>query len=278
MRSCSAILLVLLIGLLLACESPPEHLLMMARQHWDQREYHRAIVCYEEFLQRQPQDSLSLQARSELASTYYLNLHDYTRAEHHYRLLLTEAGDQQTYLELTLTARRRLAETAVKNGQLAEAIAEYEQLILRVPATEARELRLQVANLYYDRNDLDQAELEYLKVVEDIPYDTFSEEAYLRIASIRHRLRRQYHSAIPIYEIIRNHTQQRAIVRAAYYGLAECYAADAEYKTAIQALKQLQNILDEQEIQQVRRQIKEYKQREKRLQRLPRVDWSNPRG
>src|SRR5262249_32396613 len=152
--SMKKLIYILLLIPLLACQAKQERLLVEAREHWHDKEYRAAATCYEQFLQIQgsPQQ---LQARSELANTYYLNLRDYTRAEFHYRMLLLEVKDEAANAELTLAAHRRLAELSVKSGRLVQAIDEYEQLFLRAPEQERRELRLTVANLYYDRNDLD---------------------------------------------------------------------------------------------------------------------------
>jgi tetratricopeptide (TPR) repeat protein len=268
-------IVLLTVLLLSACQSKQEIFLARAREQWRQDNYKASAFLYEQFL-KLPDNQSRLQARSELANTYYLNLRNYPRAEFHYRMLLIEAKDEAASAGLTLTAHRRLAEIAVKSGRLDRAINEYEQLITRVPETEWRELRLKIANLYYNRNDLDQAELEYLKVVEASPYDNLSEEAYLRIAGIRHRFQQRYHEAVPIYEMIRANTKKESITQTACYGLAECYAADLQYTAAIDSLKQIQKRLSTDKVQQVRRQIKEYKMRRKQMAKLPKVDWSNP--
>ncbi len=256
----------------------PDRFLAQAREHWREKEYLTAASCYESFLQARPIGLSSLQARLELANTYYLNLKDYSRAQAHYRLILTNADKDVQAAETALKAQRRLADLAIKNGHLVEAIDEYEQLSLRVQAREKREVRLQIANLYYDRNDFAQAELEYLKVVEQATYDNLSEEAYLRIASIRHRMQHKYEAAVSIYTLLCSNTVKPSVMRPAYYGLAECYAADSKYILAIQVLKQIPRIFNLTEEEQIilRSQIKEYKKREKNLARVPRMDWSNP--
>jgi tetratricopeptide (TPR) repeat protein len=265
----------ILLLLLFSCSPGPERLLEEAREQWHQKEYREAALCYERFLQ-QPKGMRHLEGRLELANTYYLNLRNYNRAEFHYRMLLIEAGSAPENADKALLAHRRLAELTVKSGRLTQAIGEYEELFARVPESEQRELRIEIANLYYETNNLDQAELEYLKVVDGVPYDTFSEEAYLRVAGIRHRFRQQYKTAAPIYEIIRSNTVKESIMRTASYGLAECYAADAQYTAAIQVLKQIQKVLSGDEVLQVRRLIKEYKKRREQIAKLPQVDWSNP--
>lgn len=275
MKNLLRTILLLCVSVVLCACGQKAKLLNEARECWQQQNFQKAAALYERYLQEQKEGEARLDARLELANTYFINLHNYTRAEIHYRLMLLEARPSPS----TLIAVRRLAELAIQKGRLDQAIGHYEQLYAQVEASERRELRLTIANLYYDRNDIDQAEIEYLKVVEGAPYDTFSETAYLRIASIRHRLRRQYQTAIPIYVVIKENTKDLAVVRSVCYGLAECYAAAEQYTVAISMLKQMQPALQGAEFEQWRRQIKDYRQRRKRMQEVPEVtevDWRNP--
>jgi tetratricopeptide (TPR) repeat protein len=222
---------------------------------WDSGDYKLAAEEYERYLEEGPSSEKAAEARFQLANIYYFKLQRYDQARANYTLFLerhsTNANAQ--------VARERLAEVLGEMGRSYEAIAEYENLNPQ-DANERRRIRLRIADLYFAQRNYSQALTEYEKVVEKVPYDELSEQAYLREASVFHIERNQYQQAIPIYQKLVSDSSDVEVRRRATYGLADCYAGLYRFDEGI---KTLRTITEESERADVGRRVVEM-ERQKR--------------
>ena len=243
-----------------------------AHEAWVDEDYATAALAYEEYLAEDPEGPEAEEASLLLADIYYHNLKDYDRARGRYVVFLEKYPQSAHVYE----ARQRLAEVYVELKALPEAITQYEQMLAERPDTpDRREIRSEIANLYFDREDHSQAELEYLRVVEGAPYDELSEQALLRLASIYHRMRGDNVRALPIYEQIIASTPDPVVRRNALYGLTDAYAAMFRFDEAIATLKRID---DPNEAEYVVKRAVELERQKRDHADAPEVDWSRGRG
>jgi TolA-binding protein len=242
----SLILLAILTG---GCHRDVERSLARAVEAWDSGNYSLAAEEYEHYLERGPAGEKASEARFQLANIYYFKLQRYDQARANYSAFL-EGNPAHSNAPL---ARERLAEVLGEMGRSYEAIAEYENL--NTPdENERRRIRLRIADLYFAQRNYSQALTEYEKVIEKVPYDELSEQAYLREASVYHIERSQYQQAIPIYRTLASDSGDPEVRRRATYGLADCYAGLYQFDEAI---KTLRSIKEESEQADVARRVVE---------------------
>jgi tetratricopeptide (TPR) repeat protein len=243
-----------------------------AREAWVEADYETSAAAYEEFLAGSPEGPEAEEAELQLADIYYHNLKLYDRARDRYVMFLGKyPGSPRAY-----EARQRLAEVYVELKALPEAIAQYEQLLAERPDTpDRRRIRSEIANLYFERNDHAQAELEYLRVVEGAEYDELSEQALLRLASIYHRVRKTNEQALPIYGRLAESTPDPVVRRNALYGLTDAYAEMFRFDEAIATLKRID---DPAEADYVARRAAELERQKKDHAEAPAVDWTRGKG
>ncbi len=241
--------LVLLAILTGGCSRDVERSFVRAVEAWDSGNYSLAAEEYEHYLERDPSSERAYEARFQLANIYYFKLQRYDQARANYTAFL-EGNPTHANAQL---ARERLAEVLGEMGRSYEAIAEYENL--NPPdESERRRIRLRIADLYFAQRNYSQALTEYEKVIEKVPYDELSEQAYLREASVYHIERSQYQQAIPIYQRLASDSSDVAVRRRATYGLADCYAGLYQFDDAI---KTLRSIKEESEQADVARRVGE---------------------
>ncbi|HYV04886.1 MAG TPA: tetratricopeptide repeat protein, partial [Blastocatellia bacterium] len=113
---------------------------------------------------------------------------------------------------------------------------------------ERRRIRLRIADLYFAQKNYSQALTEYEKVIEGAPYDDFSEQAYLREASIYHIERGQYQQALPIYQKLASDSDDDGVRLRATYGLADCYAGLYRFDEAIRTLREIKDEVEQKHI------------------------------
>lgn len=243
-----------------------------AREAWVDQDYQTSAEAYEEYLATNPRGPEAEEAEFLLADIYYHNLKQYDRARDRYAAFLEKyPGSEHAY-----EARQRLAEVYVDLGSLPEAITQYEQLLVEHPDTpDRRRIRAAVADLYFQRNDFDQAEIEYSRVASDATYDELTEQALLRLASIYHLIHNQDERAIPIYDRIAKETRDPAVRRSALYSLSETYANLFRYD---EALVTLDRIDDPAEAKYVADRKTELERQKKEHADAPEVDWSHGKG
>ena len=248
-RATSLLLLALVIAMNSACHRDAEQSLTRAVEAWDSGDYKAAAEEYERYLYQRPTGDKAPEARFQLANIYYFKLQRYDQARANYTAFL-EQNPNSSNAQL---ARERLAEVLAETGRSYEAIAEYENLSPQ-DANERRRIRLRIADLYFAQRNYSQALTEYDKVVEGVPYDEMSEQAYLREASVYHIERGQYQQALPIYEKLGSMTSDPKVRLRAAYARAECYAGLYQLDEAI---KTLRGIKDDTEQADVSRRIAE---------------------
>lgn len=228
------ILLVILLGLA-GCARRGE-LLDQAQAAWDGGDYQTAALRYEEFLKENPHHDQTAAARFRLGNIYYYNLKQYERAIQQYIHLLEDFPGSSDFV----ASRQRLAECYTALGKQREAINEYESLLRGTPgasgAVDGRRLRLNIADLYYELNDLGQALAEYEKVTVGGEYDSLAERSWLRIAGIRF-LRDEFDEALAAYRKVADNASEPGVSRDARYGIADCFERTFEYDQAVKILE-----------------------------------------
>ncbi|HSB08989.1 MAG TPA: tetratricopeptide repeat protein [Blastocatellia bacterium] len=238
-----------------SCSRDAEQSLKRAIQAWDSGDYKLAAEEYERFLEQNPTGEKASEARFQLANIYYFKLRRFDRARSNYGIFLEQTpAHPNAHL-----ARERLAEVLEEMGRSYEAIAEYENLNPR-DGDERRRIRLRIADLYFAQRNYSQALTEYEKVIEKVPYDSLSEQAYLREASIYHIERSQYQQALPVYQKLAAMTEDREVRVRATYGLADCYAGLYQFDEAIRMLRAIK---DDQEQGDIGRRIAELEQQKR---------------
>lgn len=209
-------------------------LLDRAQAAWDSGDYEKSAQFYEEFLKENPGSEQAAMARYRVATICQRDLKQYDRAIQHFIHVIEDYPKSPDAWQ----ARIRLSECYAAVGKNREAIIEYESALnMTQDAKEKRRLRLNIADLYYDTNDLGQAVAEYGKVVENAPYDELSERAFLRIGGIR-LLRDEFEEAIPAYQTVADKTADKTIRRVARYGLTDCYERTFQYDQAVRMLEE----------------------------------------
>jgi len=211
-----------------------EQSLTRAVQAWDSGDYKLAAEEYERFLDQYPTGEKVSEARFQLANIYYFKLRLLDQARSNYVAFLEEfPAHSNAHL-----ARERLAEVLEEMGRSYEAIAEYENLNPQND-DQRRRIRLRIADLYFAQRNYSQALTEYEKVIEKVPYDELSEQAYLREASIYHIERSQYQQALPVYEKLASMTGDNKVKIRAMYGLVDCYAGLYRFDEAMTTLRDI---------------------------------------
>jgi tetratricopeptide (TPR) repeat protein len=227
------------LGLALAlssCKYSAQRTLEEAADAWDSKNYQQAASLYEKYLQRDTASEQAIQAHFQVANIYYLDLHRYEEARDHYSAFLNLAPSNVN----APAARERLADILADTGRSYQAIAEFENLSPQ-DETERRRIRLRIAELYFDQKNYSQALTEYDKVVSGVRYDSLSEQAYRREASIYHLSRGQYKLAIPIYRRLASESSDPKAQARALYDLADCYAGIFQFDQAIKSLREIQD-------------------------------------
>jgi len=238
-----------------ACHRSADQSLTRAVEAWDSGDYKSSAEEYERYLYQSPTGEKSPEARFQLANIYYFKLKRYDQARAHYTAFL-EQNPSHPNAQL---ARERLAEVLGEMGRSYEAIAEYENLNPQ-DSNERRRIRLRIADLYFAQRNYSQALTEYEKVVEQVPYDELSEQAYLREASVYHLERGQYQQALPVYQKLASMSSDGKVRVRAAYGLADCYGGLYQFDDAI---KTLRAIKDEAEQTDVTRRVAELEQQKR---------------
>lgn len=215
-----------------ACHRDVEQSLGRAGEAWDSGNYKLAAEEYERYLERDPTSEKASEARFQLANIYYFKLQRYDQARANYSAFLERNPTHSN----AQTARERLAEVLGEMGRSYEAIAEYENLNAQ-DGNERRRIRMRIADLYFAQRNYSQALTEYEKVIEKVPYDELSEQAYLREASVYHIERSQYQQALPVYQMLASASSDTKVRVRALYGLADCYAGLYQFDEAIKTLR-----------------------------------------
>ena len=232
-----------------ACRRDADQSLTRAVEAWDSGDYKLAAEEYERYLYQRPTGDKAPEARFQLANIYYFKLQRYDQA----RINYTSFIEQNPSNPNAQLARERLAEVLGEMGRSFEAIAEYENLNPQ-DAGERRRIRLRIADLYFAQRNYSQALTEYEKVIEKVPYDELTEQAYLREASVYNIERGQYQQALPVYEKLTSMSADPKVRLRAAYGTAECYAGLYRFD---EAMKTLRTIKEDSEQADVLRRVAE---------------------
>jgi tetratricopeptide (TPR) repeat protein len=238
-----------------ACHRDASQSLTRAVEAWDSGDYKLAAEQYERYLYQNPTGDKAPDARFQLANIYYFKLQRYDRASANYTAFLEQSPSHPN----APLVRERLAEVLGEMGRSYEAIAEYENLNPQ-DSSERRRIRLRIADLYFAGRNYSQALTEYDKVIENVPYDELSEQAYLREASVYHVERGQYQQALPVYQRLVSMSNDPKLRLRATYGMVECYAGLYQFDEAIRSLR---SIKDEPEQTDVSRRIVELEQQKR---------------
>jgi tetratricopeptide (TPR) repeat protein len=223
----------LLLMLAVSCRS--RALLEQAQMAADQGNHTVAVEHYEKFLQENPGHEKAEFVHFQAGNICLLSLKQYDKAATHYiQLIEASPGSPNVYL-----ARQRLARAYTLMGKRRDAISAYENLLRAFPGTtDRRRIRLEIADLYFDQNDLSQARIEYQKVLKDAAYDSLSELAYLQTGKVCVLLN-DLDAAIPAYQNVVASSHDPEIVRRARLLLADCYQRTLRYEDAVAELTKI---------------------------------------
>lgn len=257
------------LGLTAGCGTKAMSARERAHEEWRDGDYEAAAAAFESYLAGHAHEPEAEEARFLLADTYHHNLKRYDRARDQYALFLEQYPRSARAYE----ARQRLAEVFVALESPREAIAQYELLLQEHPATpEARKIRSTIADIYYEAGDFNQAEVEYLRVAENAPYDELTEQALLRLGGIYSQHRRESERAIPIYDRIAASTGDRAVKRNALHSLSQVYVDLFRFDEAIATLRRID---DPEEARYVAERSAELERQKQEHADAPAVEWKN---
>lgn len=245
-------------------------LLEQSQAAWDSGDYAAAADLAERFLRESPQSDKVAEVRFRVAIICSRDLRDYDRAIGHLIRLIEDHPKSPDLPE----ARLRLAECYAAVGRSDEAISEYESLLPGVAdQREQRRLRLVIADLYYDKNDLRQAVVEYQKVTVVSPADDLSVRACLRIAQVRY-LRDEFDEALPAYQVVIDHATDPELKRVAQLGRVDCLERLLQFDQAVAVLEAMPP--DPKSPDYLTRRIAEIRERQRQRNQIApaSVDWS----
>jgi TolA-binding protein len=165
-----------------SCKSSEERELDTAYRALGRGQYRDALEIYAEIVLDAPGTPEAARAVYGLGIIHYLKQRDLDAARANFKKVL----DEYPTSDVALDARRMLARVYEKEeGAYQKAIKEYSRLLELTHDTETeKSTLLDVANCYYQLDNLDLAATFYQRVIDDYPYDDVSDVAYLRLALI----------------------------------------------------------------------------------------------
>ena len=171
-----------LLAVLTACTTPAERLIEEAARAREADAIHEAAHLYREVTILAPDDPRTVRAHYELAQIYYLRRRNIAAAKAEL-LTVVQAFPGS---EFETDAKRLLAH--IYADDLREhhtAVRLYREVLddETLEVSERREALLELAQSYYRAGDTDRAAATYRRVI-DLPYDSDTAAAYLRLANL----------------------------------------------------------------------------------------------
>ncbi len=172
-----------------ACSnSRVDQLLQKANEEWVQGRNHSAIELFNAVLEIAPSGSQAEESLYRLGEIYYFGLGETGKAISYFQEVVTIRPRGP----FAYGAQKYIAEIVELNFRdLDQAIIEYQKLIHEYKQPEEHpEQQFRIAAIYFKKHNYEQALVEFGILVETYPSNPWSEEAYLRMAEIMHNLDR----------------------------------------------------------------------------------------
>ena len=184
----TAILWIVLTATLGCGDSRVENLLLRANEEWVQGRNHSAIELFNAVLEISPSGPQAEESLYRLGEIYYFGLGETTKAISYFQ----EVVSMRPRGEYAYGAQKYIAEIVeLSFRDLDQAIIEYQKLINEYKKPQEHpEQQFRIAAIYFKKHNYDQALVEFDILVESYPKNQWSEEAYLRITEILHNMER----------------------------------------------------------------------------------------
>ncbi|NIP99844.1 MAG: tetratricopeptide repeat protein, partial [Nitrospinaceae bacterium] len=165
-----------------------ENLLQKANDEWVKGRHHSAIELFNAVLELTPQGPQAEESLYRLGEIYYFSLGETGKAISYFQ----EVVRMKPPGEFAYGAQKYIAEIVELNFRdLDQAIIEYQKLIHNYKRPDANpEHQFRIASIYFKKHNYEQAIVEFETLVENYPRNIWSEEAYLRMAEILHNIHR----------------------------------------------------------------------------------------
>jgi TolA-binding protein len=184
----TAILWVVLTAFLGCGDSRVENLLLRANEEWVQGRNHSAIELFNAVLEISPSGPQAEESLYRLGEIYYFGLGETTKAISYFQ----EVVSMRPRGEYAYGAQKYIAEIVeLSFRDLDQAIIEYQKLINEYKKPDEHpEQQFRIAAIYFKKHNYEQALVEFDILVDSYPKNQWSEEAYLRITEILHNMER----------------------------------------------------------------------------------------
>ncbi len=163
-------------------------LLLRANEEWVQGRNHSAIELFNAVLEIAPSGPHAEESLYRLGEIYYFGLGETAKAISYFQEVVT----MRPRGEFSHGAQKYIAEIVELNFRdLDQAIIEYQKLINEYKNSEEHpEQQFRIAAIYFKKHNYEQALVEFDILAESYPKNPWSEEAYLRMTEILHNMER----------------------------------------------------------------------------------------
>jgi len=188
-RFIHTIILWVLLAAAFGCgDSRVDNLLLRANEEWVQGRNHSAIELFNAVLEISPSGPQAEESLYRLGEIYYFGLGGTTKAISYFQ----EVVSMRPRGEFAYGAQKYIAEIVeLSFRDLDQAIIEYQKLINEYKKPDEHpEQQFRIAAVYFKKHNYEQALVEFDILVESYPKNQWSEEAYLRITEILHNMER----------------------------------------------------------------------------------------
>ena len=189
----SSLLVLVLFGLVVlvlqGCEDSRSHkLLQKANKEWVHGRNHSAIELFNAVLEIAPSGPQAEESLFRLGEIYYFGLGETGKAVNYFQ----EVVNMRPRGSYSYGAQKYIAEIVELNYRdLDQAIIEYQKLISEYKQKKDNpEHQFRIAAIYFKKHNYEQALVEFGILIESYPSNPWSEEAYLRVTEILHNLDR----------------------------------------------------------------------------------------
>lgn len=179
----------LMVLTLLGCpDNRVDGILLKANEEWVQGRNHSAIELFNAVLELSPSSAQAEESLYRLGEIYYFGLGETTKSISYFQ----EVVNMRPRGNFAYGAQKYIAEIVELNFRdLDQAIIEYQKLINEYKTPEENpEHQFRIASIYFKKHNYEQALVEFGILVESYAKNAWSEEAYLRMVEILHNLDR----------------------------------------------------------------------------------------
>ena len=191
-----ALVLILSMQVLLACDPLPKKMLDSAEARWKQGDYLGAVQAYEQLTIEYPKSPFVNEAYMGIGTIEYLYLKNNPKAVEAFRKVVTDDPGGA----LALKAQRTLAEIYQnKYGDYRRAIVEYQNLLDNTRnRSVGEEVQYLIGDVYFEQGEFDQARNEWDQLIKQSPKSEWADNAMFRTGSSLY-LQNRYSEALTTY-------------------------------------------------------------------------------